>query len=72
MTMIFSADDVSLTHEVVSFEQLGPVIYRQPKKIDSQGFSSTSKTAEDRTRWKRILGKSSIVLERPCKVIGIG
>ena len=61
MTLIFTADDVSLTHEVVSLEQLGPVTPRQPRKIDGQEFSSTSRTAEDRTRWKRILVKSSVV-----------
>ena len=33
-------------------------------------FASSTRTAEDRTRWKGIVVKSSVVSQRPCKVMG--
>ena len=33
-------------------------------------FASTAMAAEDRTRWKGIVDKSSMVSQRPCKAIG--
>ena len=33
-------------------------------------FASSSRAVEDRTRWKGIIVKSSVVPQRPCKVMG--
>ena len=33
-------------------------------------FASTTRTAEDRTRWKGIVLKSSVVPQRPHNVMG--
>ena len=33
-------------------------------------FASSTRAAEDRKGWKRILTQSSVVPERPCKVLG--
>ena len=33
-------------------------------------FASSTRTAEDRTRWKGIVVKSSVMSQRPCKVMG--
>ena len=33
-------------------------------------FASSNRAAEDRTRWKGVIAKSSVVPQRPCKVMG--
>ena len=33
-------------------------------------FASSTRAAEDRTRWKGIVAKSSVVPQRPCEVMG--
>ena len=33
-------------------------------------FASSTRTAEDRTRWKGVVVNSSVVPQRPCKVMG--
>ena len=38
------------------------------KTILKSGQGWTTAT-EDRTRWKRVVAKSSVVLQRPCKVM---
>ena len=34
-------------------------------------FASSTRAAEDRTRWKGIVVKSSVVLQQPGKVMGL-
>ena len=33
-------------------------------------FASSTRTAEDRTTWRGIVVKSSVVSQRPCNVMG--
>ena len=33
-------------------------------------FASSTRTAEDKTRWRGIAAKSSVVPQRPCKIMG--
>ena len=33
-------------------------------------FAGSTSAVEDRTRWKGIIVKSSVVPQRPCKVMG--
>ena len=40
------------------------------KEWTGMDFTSSTRTAEDRTRWKRIVVKSSVVPKRPHKVMG--
>ena len=40
------------------------------KEWTEMDFSSSARAAEDRTRWKEIVVKSSVVPQRPHKVIG--
>ena len=40
------------------------------KEWTGMDFSSSAKTAKNRTKWKRIVAKSSVVPKRPCKVMG--
>ena len=41
------------------------------KKWKGMDFaSSATRAAEDRTRWKGVVVKSSVVPKRPCKVMG--
>ena len=47
---------------------------RGGKTISKSGqgwtFASSTKTAEDGTRWKRVVAKSSVVPQRQCRVMG--
>ena len=40
------------------------------KEWTGMDFASSTRTAIDRTRWKGIVVKSSLVPQRPCKVMG--
>ena len=40
------------------------------KQWTGMGFASSTRAAEDRTRWKRVVVKSSVVPQRPRKVMG--
>ena len=40
---------------------------RQYQRVD---FASSTRAAENKTRWKRIVAKSSVVARRPSKVMG--
>ena len=40
------------------------------KEWTGMDFASSTRAAEDRTRWKGIVVKSSVVLQRPHKVMG--
>ena len=40
------------------------------KEWTGMGFASSARTAEDRTRWKGIVVKSSVVPQRPRKFKG--
>ena len=33
-------------------------------------FASCTRAAEDRTKWKGVVAKSSVVPKQPCKVMG--
>ena len=39
------------------------------KKWTGMDFASSIRTAQNRTRWKGIVAKSSMVPQRPCKVL---
>ena len=47
---------------------------RDEKTISKNGqrwtFTSLTRAAEDRTRWKGVVVKSSVVPQQPCKVMG--
>ena len=40
------------------------------KEWTGMDFASSTRTAEERIRWKRAVAKSSAVPQRPCKVMG--
>ena len=40
------------------------------KEWTGMDFASSIRAAEDRTRWKVVVAKSSVVLQQPCKVMG--
>ena len=40
------------------------------KEWTGMDFASSIRAAEDRTRWKVVVVKSSVVLQQPCKVMG--
>ena len=40
------------------------------KEWTRMDFASSARTAENRTKWKGIVAKSSVVPQRPCKVKG--
>ena len=46
-----------------------PTAYDNIKEWTGIDFASSARAAEDRTRWKRIVVKSSVVPQRPCKVM---
>ena len=43
---------------------------RGAKKWTGMHFASSTRAAEDRTRWKGIVAKSSVVSQQPCNVMG--
>ena len=42
----------------------------QIKEWTGMDFASSTRAAENRSRWKGIVANSSVVLRRPCKVMG--
>ena len=40
------------------------------KEWTRNGYTNLTRAAKDRTRWKGVVAKPSVVLKRPCKVIG--
>ena len=40
------------------------------KEWTGMDFASSTRAAEDRTKWKRAIVKSSVVPQQPCKVMG--
>ena len=40
------------------------------KEWTGMDFASSTKATEDKTRWKGVVVKSSVVPKRPCKVMG--
>ena len=43
---------------------------RQYQRVDRNDFASSTRTAENRSRWKGIVANSSVVPRRPSKVMG--
>ena len=44
--------------------------YKNIKELAGVDFASSTRAAEDRSRWKGIVVKSSVVPRRPHKVMG--
>ena len=40
------------------------------KERKDMGFASSIRAAEDRPRWKRVVAKSFVVPQMPCKALG--
>ena len=43
---------------------------RQYHRVDRHGLASSTRAAENRTRWKGIVANSSVVPRRPSKIMG--
>ena len=43
---------------------------RQYQRVDRNELASSTRAAENRSRWKGIAANSSVVLRRPAKVMG--
>ena len=41
------------------------------KELTEMDFASSTRAAEDRTRWKGVVVKSSVLPKRPSKVMGL-
>ena len=39
--------------------------------MEGMDFASAARTAENRTKWKGVVAKSSVVSQRPSKVVGL-